>query len=133
MKTTFVKVMAVVGLSTLAVACGQTMAADSSHKAGMAMSKPAKTAGLKSTLTLQVDGTFDKRTGQTEAFGTSSSKINTDRFDLNSSGTYAFSTYVNGTLGLGFSQARDLQIRNVEGDPLVTRSIRLELTGSVRF
>src|SRR5262245_21681560 len=50
MKTTFVKVMAVVGLSTLAVACGQTMAADSSHKAGMAMSKPAKAAGLKSTL-----------------------------------------------------------------------------------
>ncbi|MGH7725242.1 MAG: cell surface protein SprA [Candidatus Eiseniibacteriota bacterium] len=90
-------------------------------------------SGLKSTLTLQLDGTFDKRTGQTEAFGTSSSKINTDRFDINSSGTYAFSTYVNGTLGLGFSQARDLQIRNVEGDPLVTRSIRLELTGSVRF
>ena len=40
MKTTFVNVMAVVGLSTLAVACGQTMA----------MSKPAKATGLKSTL-----------------------------------------------------------------------------------
>jgi hypothetical protein len=50
MKTTFAKVMAVVGLSTLVVACGQTMAADSSHKAGTAVSKPAKAAGLKSTL-----------------------------------------------------------------------------------
>jgi hypothetical protein len=40
MKTMFVKVMAVVALSTLAVGCAQTMA----------MSKPAKAAGLKSTL-----------------------------------------------------------------------------------
>jgi hypothetical protein len=50
MKTTFAKVMAVAGLSTLVVACGQTMAADSSHKAGTAVSKPAKAAALKSTL-----------------------------------------------------------------------------------
>jgi hypothetical protein len=50
MKTTFAKVMAVAGLSTLLVACGQTMAADSSHKAGTAVSKPAKAAALKSTL-----------------------------------------------------------------------------------
>jgi hypothetical protein len=40
----------VAGLSTLLVACGQTMAADSSHKAGTAVSKPAKAAALKSTL-----------------------------------------------------------------------------------
>jgi hypothetical protein len=40
MKTTFLKVVAVVALSTLAVGCAQTMA----------MSKPAKTTGLKSTL-----------------------------------------------------------------------------------
>jgi hypothetical protein len=50
MKTTFAKVMAVAGLSTLVVACGQTMAADSSHKAGTAVSKPAKATALKSTL-----------------------------------------------------------------------------------
>jgi hypothetical protein len=51
MKTTLVKVMAVMGLTAVTVACTQTMAADSGNtSSAMAMSKPAKAAGLKSTL-----------------------------------------------------------------------------------
>jgi hypothetical protein len=90
-------------------------------------------AGLKSTLTLQADGAFTKRTGSTEAAGVASSKTNTDELDINTSSTYAFSTYVNGTLGLGFTQRRDLQSRNPNGAPLTQRSIRLEASASFRF
>ena len=54
-------------------------------------------------------------------------------FINNASNTYAFSSYVNGTLGLGFSQSRDLQLRNSEGKPLVQRSLRLEAAATFRF
>jgi hypothetical protein len=90
-------------------------------------------AGLKSSLTLQADGAYTKRTGLTEAAGIASSKTNTDQLDINTSSTYAFSTYVNGTLGLGFTQSRDLQLRNPAGDPIKRRSIRLEASASFRF
>jgi hypothetical protein len=52
MKTTLVKVVAVVGLAAVTVACTQTMAADpSGHASGMAMGKSASKAnGLKSSL-----------------------------------------------------------------------------------
>ena len=89
--------------------------------------------GLKSSLTLQADGAFTKRTGLTEASGVASSKTNTDQLDINTSSTYAFSTYVNGTLGLGFTQSRDLQSRNLSGAPLKRRSVRLEASASFRF
>jgi hypothetical protein len=89
--------------------------------------------GLKSTLTMSLDGTYNKRSGSTEAGFAISSRTKTDRLNFNGSGTYAFSNFVNGTLGLGFSQSRDLQSRNSEGDPLVNRSIRLEAAANVRF
>lgn len=89
--------------------------------------------GLKSTLTLTLDGTYNKRAGSTEASGALSSRSRTDRLDFNGSGTYSFSNYVNGTVGLGFSQSRDLQGRNLEGDPLTNRSLRLEAAANVRF
>ncbi|MEP7027273.1 MAG: hypothetical protein ABI960_01635 [Candidatus Eisenbacteria bacterium] len=89
--------------------------------------------GLKSSLTLQADASYNKRTGETNAFGAASSKTNNDRLDFNSSSTYAFSSYVNGTIGIGFSQSRDLQLRNVDGKPLVQRSIRLEAAATFRF
>jgi hypothetical protein len=89
--------------------------------------------GLKSTLTLQSDFAFTKRTGSTEATGVASSKTDTDQLDINASSTYAFSTYVNGTLGLGFTQTRDLQARNTDGQPLKQRSLRLETSASFRF
>jgi hypothetical protein len=89
--------------------------------------------GLKSSLTLQADGAFNKRTGSTEAFGGASSKTNNDRIDLNSSGTYAFSSYINGTIGLGFTQSRDLQLRNTDGKPRKQRSLRLEAAATFRF
>jgi hypothetical protein len=90
--------------------------------------------GLKSSLTLQADGAFNKRTGSTEAFGGASSKTNNDRIDINSSGTYAFSTFVNGTIGLGFTQARDLQLRDpVTNKPRKSRSVRLEAAATFRF
>jgi hypothetical protein len=90
-------------------------------------------AGLKSSLTLQADGAFSKRTGLTEAAGVQSSRTNTDQIAINASSTYAFSTYVNGTLGLGFTQSRDLQLRNPNGDPIKQRSLRLEASASFRF
>jgi hypothetical protein len=89
--------------------------------------------GLKSSLTLQADGAFNKRTGSTQAFGGASSKTNNDRIDLNSSSTYAFSSYVNGTIGLGFTQSRDLQLRNLDGTPRKQRSLRLEAAATFRF
>jgi hypothetical protein len=89
--------------------------------------------GLKSTLTMSLDGTYNKRNGSTEASGAQSSVTKTDRLDFNGSGTYSFSNFVNGTIGLGFSQSRDLQGRNSEGKPLVTRSLRLEAAANVRF
>jgi hypothetical protein len=90
--------------------------------------------GLKSSLTLQADGAFNKRTGSTEAFNGASSKTNNDRIDINSSGTYAFSNYVNGTIGLGFTQGRDLQLRDpVTNKPRKTRSLRLEAAATFRF
>ena len=90
--------------------------------------------GLKSSLTLQADAAYNKRTGSTEAFGAASSKTNNDRIDINASSTYAFSTFVNGTLGLGFSQARDLQLRDPQtNDPRKTRSLRLEAAATFRF
>jgi hypothetical protein len=89
--------------------------------------------GLKASMTLQADAAYTKRTGSTNAFGSASSKTNNDRIDVNASNTYAFSTYVNGTLGLGFSQSRDLQLRNSEGKPLIQRSLRLEAAATFRF
>jgi hypothetical protein len=89
--------------------------------------------GLKSTLTLSLDGTYSKRSGSTEAQNQQTLTTRTDRLDLNSSATYSFSTYVNGTLGLGFSQNRDLYGKTSEGDTPTSRSIRLEASGAVRF
>ena len=89
--------------------------------------------GLKSSLTLQADAAYTKRTGSTTAFGSVSSKTDSDRIDVNASNTYAFSSYVNGTIGLGFSQSRDLRLRNSEGKPLVQRSLRLEAAATFRF
>jgi hypothetical protein len=90
-------------------------------------------SGLKSTLTMSLDGTYSKRSGSTESQGQQALTTRTDRLDLNSSATYTFSTYVNGTLGLGFTQGRDLYGKTSEGNTPVNRSLRLELTGSVRF
>jgi len=90
-------------------------------------------AGLKSSLTLQADGAYSKRTGLTQASGVASSRTNTDQIAINASSTYAFSTYVNGTVGLGFTQSRDLQIRNPSGAPIKQRSLRLEASASFRF
>jgi hypothetical protein len=89
--------------------------------------------GLKSTLTLALDGTFNKRTGSTESLNLPPSRTRTDRLDFNGSGTYSFSNYVNGTIGLGFSQTRDLIYRTQDGDPRTTRSLRLEAAANVRF
>ena len=45
----------------------------------------------------------------------------------------AFSNFVNGTIGLGFSQSRDLQLRNTDGKPRKQRSLRLEAAATFRF
>lgn len=90
-------------------------------------------SGLKSTLTMSLDGTYSKRSGSTESQGQQALTTRTDRLDLNSSATYSFSTYVTGTLGLGFSQNRDLYGKTSEGATPTNRSIRLEASGSVRF
>ena len=88
---------------------------------------------MKSTLTLSLDGSFNKRANSTESTNLPTTSTKTDKLDFNGSGTYSFSNYVNGTVGLGFSQTRDLIYRTLEGDPRTTRSIRLEASASVRF
>jgi hypothetical protein len=69
----------------------------------------------------------------TESANLPPSETKTDKLDFNGSGTYSFSNYVNGTVGLGFSQTRNLIYRTQEGDPQTQRSIRLEAAASVRF
>jgi hypothetical protein len=113
---------------------GETTVRSSISRSYMAGQKiPIFGAGLKSTLTMALDGTYSQRSGSTESQGQQALTTSTDRLDLNSSATYSFSTYVNGTLGLGFSQNRDLYGKTSDGKTPVTRSIRLECSGSVRF
>ena len=52
---------------------------------------------------------------------------------LNSSGTYSFSSYVYGTVTLGFTQNKDNQNRTLDNEPIVTRSLRLEGAATIRF
>jgi hypothetical protein len=89
--------------------------------------------GLKSTLTLQLDGSYNKRKGSTEATGQGSLRSNSSGMQLNSSATYSFSSYVFGTINLGFTQNRDNQSTTIDGKPSVNRSVRLEGAATIRF
>jgi hypothetical protein len=95
---------------------------------------------LRSTLTLQLNTSFNKRTGGTEVPGVErlGGEIDNDRVEVQTTGTYTFSRNISGTVGLGFSQFRDFtrDVTDRDGKPkgtLTQRSIRLEASASMRF
>jgi len=97
-------------------------------------------SNLKSSLTIALRGSYNRRTGGTVVPGQPrvGGEIRNDRIDMSLSGTYSFSRNVNGTLGLGFNQYRDYT-RIVFGDggqpagALAQRSLRLEANAQMNF
>jgi hypothetical protein len=95
---------------------------------------------LKTTVTLQLNTSFNKRTGGTKVPGVEKlgAEIDNDRIEIQTTGTYTFSRNISGTVGVGFSQFRDFT-RDVTGSDgklkgtLTQRSIRLETSASMRF
>jgi hypothetical protein len=97
-------------------------------------------SSLKSTLTVALRSSYNRRTGGTQVPGqtTVANKIHNDRIDVSLSGTYSFSRNVTGTVGLGFNQYRDFT-RTVYGSggqasgALAQRSLRLEANAQMNF
>jgi hypothetical protein len=95
---------------------------------------------LRSSLTLALRGTYNRRSGGTVVPGSPRvvGEIKNDRMDMSLSGTYQFSRNVSGTVGLGYNQYRDLtrQVIGSGGLPSgfqTQRGIRLEANAQMNF
>jgi hypothetical protein len=97
-------------------------------------------SSLKSTLTLALRSSYNRRTGGTTVPGQArvGGEIRNDRIDVSLSSTYNFSRNVAGTIGLGFNQYRDFT-RAVFGSDgasagsLAQRGLRLEANAQMSF
>jgi hypothetical protein len=84
---------------------------------------------FKSSISMGLTASYEKRSGETLQPGESRPRNPTDndRLSLNATGQYGFSSNITGNLLLGFSQDRDL-VREI-----IRRQIRVELRGSFNF
>jgi hypothetical protein len=87
-----------------------------------------KESTIKTNVSLQVSGSYSKRSGETEQVGRSATSVSkTDRLSVNASGSYGFSNNVTGNLDIGFLQDRNLVLG------LTNRSVRVEARAQFQF
>jgi hypothetical protein len=95
---------------------------------------------LRSTVTLNLTTSYNRRTGGTIVPGVKNvgGRVDQSRFEIQGTGSYAMSRNITLSTGLGFNQFNDYTrtVTDSNGFPkgtLVQRSLRLELTAQMRF